>query len=107
MPHNCFWATARYDLTPVPGTGLKDLNFPKPDDYFKRYNLDFSMENEDQKTILLQNTDILAVNGEATIAGLLIFGINPFRSLSDNHLLQKANHSKFETDSRADKFFGM
>ena len=40
-----------YDLTPVPGTGLKDLNFPKLDDYFKRYNLDFSMENEDQKTI--------------------------------------------------------
>jgi ATP-dependent DNA helicase RecG len=73
-----------YDLTPVPVTGLKDLNFPKLDDYFKRYNLDFSMENEDQKTILLQNTDILAVNGEATIAGLLIFGINPSRHLFQN-----------------------
>jgi len=73
-----------YDLTPVPGSGIKDLNFPKIDDYFKRYNLDFSMENEDQKTVLLQNTDILAISGEATIAGLLIFGINPSRHLFQN-----------------------
>ena len=73
-----------YDLTPVPDTGLKDMNFSKLDDYFKRYNLDFSMENEDQKMVLLQNTDILAVSGEATIAGLLIFGINPSRHLFQN-----------------------
>ncbi len=26
-----------YDLTPVPGTDLKDLKFPKLEDYFKRY----------------------------------------------------------------------
>ena len=73
-----------YDLTSVPGTEIKDLNFSKLDDYFKRYNLDFSMENEDQKRVLLRNTDILAVSGEATIAGLLIFGINPSRHLYQN-----------------------
>jgi len=73
-----------YDLTPIFGTGLKDLNLSKLDDYFKRYNLDFSTENENQKTIFLQNTDILTVNGETTIAGLLIFGINPSRHLYQN-----------------------
>ncbi len=73
-----------YDLTPVPGTGLNDLNFAKLDDYFKQYNLDFSTENENSKRVLLQNTDIMAISGETTIAGLLIFGINPSRYLFQN-----------------------
>ncbi|WP_246556296.1 AlbA family DNA-binding domain-containing protein [Desulfonema magnum] len=53
-----------YDLTPVRNTGIKDLNMTKLDNYFQRYHFDFSQENEEQKKNFLQNTDILAVNGE-------------------------------------------
>jgi ATP-dependent DNA helicase RecG len=70
-----------YDRLSVDGTSIKDLNFTKIDNYFDRYQIDFS--NEDNPEIILSNTDILDVNRTVTIAGLLIFGINPQRYLSD------------------------
>ena len=73
-----------YDLTPVPGTGIKDLNFSKLDNYFSNYNFSFSREGDDQKQILLQNTDILTNHGAVTIAGMLLFGSNPSKHLPQN-----------------------
>ena len=73
-----------YDLTPVPRTGMKDLNLTRVDSYFQRYQIDFSHESEDQKRNLLQNTDVLAESGELTLGGLLIFGTNPSRYLPQN-----------------------
>ncbi len=76
--------TFHYDLTPVPGTGIRDLNFPKLDSYFSAYHFSFSRENDEQKQILLHNTDILHDTLETTIAGLLLFGGNPSRHLPQN-----------------------
>ncbi|ETR67872.1 MAG: ATP-dependent DNA helicase RecG [Candidatus Magnetoglobus multicellularis str. Araruama] len=73
-----------YDLNPVPNTGLGDLNFAKLDNYFHSYQINFTNESETQKITLLKNTDILTKNEEVTIAGLLIFGINPSRHLFQN-----------------------
>jgi len=73
-----------YDLTPIKQTGLKDLNFTKLDDYFERYKLNFSRETDEQKETLLRNVDILAENGQTTVAGMLIFGINPTKYLFQN-----------------------
>jgi ATP-dependent DNA helicase RecG len=70
-----------YDRLSVDGTSIKDLNFTKIDDYFDRYQIDFS--NEDNPKRILSNTDILDDNATVTLAGLLIFGINPQRYLSD------------------------
>lgn len=76
--------TFHYDLTPVSGSGIKDLNFSKLDNYFSNYNFSFSREVDDQKQILLQNTDILTNRGEVTIAGMLLFSSNPSKHLPQN-----------------------
>ncbi|MEM6317147.1 MAG: RNA-binding domain-containing protein [Bacteroidota bacterium] len=70
-----------YDLTSVERTSFKDINLTAVDQYFSRYNIDFSQESEGEKVRLLQNTDILNANGKATVGGLTIFGINPQRYL--------------------------
>ena len=70
-----------YDRLGVDGTSIKDLNFSKIDDYFDRYQIDFSHEDDPQR--ILKNTDILDDEGLTTIAGLLIFGLNPQRYLTD------------------------
>ncbi len=70
-----------YDSIGVERTSLIDLNLAKIDGYFNRYEIDFTQESEAGKTSLLQNTDILDKDGKVTIAGLLIFGINPQRYL--------------------------
>ena len=76
--------TFHHDLTPVSGTEIKDLNFSKLDNYFSNYNFSFSREKDDQKQILLQNTDILGSHGAITIAGMLLFGSNPSKHLPQN-----------------------
>jgi ATP-dependent DNA helicase RecG len=70
-----------YDSVAVAGTSIKDINLTKIDQYFQRYEIDFSSETEQERQSLLMNTDILTASGEATVAGLLIFGINPSRYL--------------------------
>lgn len=64
-----------YDAIALENTDIKQLNLTKIAQYFDNYQVDFS--NEEQPEILLKNTDILAENYQVTIAGLLIFGINP------------------------------
>ncbi|MCU0289490.1 MAG: putative DNA binding domain-containing protein [Acidobacteria bacterium] len=70
-----------FDANGVEGTSFIDLNLAKIDSYFNRYEIDFSHESEAEKISLLKNTDILDKEGKVTIAGLLIFGINPQRYL--------------------------
>ena len=45
----------------------------------------------DEKIHLLQNTDILSEEGKTTVAGLLVFGINPQRNLQ-NALISFAHY---------------
>ena len=68
-----------YDVTAVSGTALKDLNLSKLDQYFLQY--DFDLSNEEDKSRTLANVDIMTEDGEVTVAGLLMFGINPQRWL--------------------------
>lgn len=70
-----------YDSIGVEGATIVDLNLTSIDQYFNRYEIDFSHESETEKVKLLKNSDILNENGYVTIAGLLIFGINPQRYL--------------------------
>jgi ATP-dependent DNA helicase RecG len=70
-----------YDAMGVDGTSIIDLNLTKIDRYFNRYDIDFSRETEQERTALLKNTDILDPDGKVTVAGLLIFGLNPQRYL--------------------------
>ncbi len=92
-----------YDLTPVPRTEMKDLNLTRLDSYFQRYQFDFSHESEDQKRILLQNTDVLAESGELTLGGLLIFGTNPSRYLPQNGISFARFHGKTLNEKLIDK----
>ena len=82
-----------FDATGVSKTTISDLNWSKLDRYFDQYNIDFS--NETDKERLLTNTDILTPEGETTVAGLLVFGINPQKylhnaSISFAHFAGKA-----------------
>jgi ATP-dependent DNA helicase RecG len=70
-----------YDSIGIEGATITDLNLTSIDQYFNRYEIDFSHESETEKVKLLKNTEILHENGNVTIAGLLIFGINPQRYL--------------------------
>ena len=68
-----------FDATGVNNTSITDLNWSKLDQYFNQYNVDFSKESDKER--LLINTDLMTPEGEATIAGLLVFGINPQKYL--------------------------
>lgn len=68
-----------YDATAVQETRLADLNLAALDQYFSQYGFDLTAEND--KARILANADIMTETGEATVAGLLLFGINPQRYL--------------------------
>ncbi len=68
-----------FDATGVNDTSITDLNWSKLDQYFNQYNVDFSKESDKER--LLVNTDLMTPEGEVTIAGLLVFGINPQKYL--------------------------
>ena len=70
-----------YDLTPVEGSSIGDLNFSKLDSYFGRYGFDIGRQTEEQRRTLLRNTNIITDEGALTVAGLLIFGLSPSRFL--------------------------
>ena len=70
-----------FDQVAVPKTSINDLNMAALDQYFTPYEVEFSKETEAERKQLLINTDILAISGETTVGGLLMFGINPSRYL--------------------------
>ena len=85
-----------YDLTSVPRTSIKDLDINKVASYFQRYDIDLS--EEDDLTTLLKNTDVLSEDGQVTVSGLLIFGMQPQRYLC-NASIGYAHFTGTETDS--------
>ena len=64
-----------FDLTAIPNSDIRDLDSSKIQRYFEKYDIDFNAE--ENKKLLLINTDSLTESGEMTVAGNLIFGINP------------------------------
>jgi ATP-dependent DNA helicase RecG len=64
-----------YDAIALENTDIKQLNLTKIVQYFDNYQVDFAQEEHPE--ILLKNTDILTEQYQVTIAGLLIFGLNP------------------------------
>ncbi len=70
-----------FDATPVQETSIKDLNLSKIDSYFDRYGIAFSHETEEDKILLIKNSDVLTEEGEVTVGGMLIFGLAPTRHL--------------------------
>ncbi|MCP4397526.1 MAG: transcriptional regulator [bacterium] len=70
-----------FDSTPIEGTSARQLNFQKISAYFTPYKIDFEMLSEEEKIALLKNIDILKEEGEVSVAGLMIFGINPQKHL--------------------------
>ncbi|MCI5129970.1 MAG: transcriptional regulator [Candidatus Electrothrix sp. EH2] len=74
-----------FDLTSVRNTGVKDLNLTKIADYFQRWDVDIA-DDEDLNN-LLTNTDILARDGQVTVGGLLLFGLQPQRFLQNSSII--------------------
>jgi ATP-dependent DNA helicase RecG len=73
-----------YDAVGVEGTSINSLNQGKLDEYFRRYEINF--QEEPDKEQLLKNADIMTDGGLVTVAGLLIFGINPQRHLRSAYI---------------------
>ena len=77
-----------FDISPVEGTSIKDLNIDIIRDYFMKYNT-FDLFEETEKSVerILVNADILKeADGRklCTVGGLLVFGKNPEKHLPQN-----------------------
>lgn len=70
-----------YDTVPVNGATINDLNHSTLDTYFSSYEIEFSQEEHETRINLLINTDILTSDQTPTVAGMLLFGVNPDRFL--------------------------
>ena len=68
-----------YDQTGVERTGFAALNQTAIDQYFQAYDVDYIEMNDNEKVRILKNTDIMTDSGEVSVAGNLVFGINPQR----------------------------
>ena len=77
-----------FDISPVEGTSIKDLNIDIIRDYFMKYNtFDLFDEPEESVERILVNADILKeADGRklCTVGGLLVFGKNPEKHLPQN-----------------------
>jgi ATP-dependent DNA helicase RecG len=70
-----------YDLTGVETTSLKHLNMTAVSSYFQRYDID--IDDEQDVSSLLVNTDVLTEQKSVTVAGLLLFGTYPQKFLKN------------------------
>ncbi|WP_462271298.1 hypothetical protein [Desulfobacter sp.] len=73
-----------YDLTGVEKTSLKNLNMAAISSYFQRYDID--IDDEQDVTSLLINTDVLTDKKNVTVAGLLLFGTHPQKFLKNSSI---------------------
>lgn len=76
----------RYDLKPVPGSGLHDLDLRRLENYFRDIRQQASPLKGDEAAWhkLLENTELMVEQGGrymATAGGVLLFGIRPNRFL--------------------------
>lgn len=83
-----------FDLTPVRNTSVSDLNMFKVDRHFEKYDISLTSEPDEEKINILKNADILTEKGELTIAGALIFGINPPKYLPQSGI----SYARFNGD---------
>lgn len=81
-------ALIHYDTLPVSATGPADLDLQKLKEYFlKTYGLNVESLNTSDRLSLLKNAQFLAEEDgrfSATVAGLLLFGKDPSRHLSNS-----------------------
>lgn len=70
-----------YDGTEVEGALETSLNQTAIDRYFHSFDIQYIEMDREEQLSLLKNTDIVSEQGTVTIAGLLMFGINPQRFL--------------------------
>ena len=72
----------RYDIKPVHETGLASLDLDRISNYFRiQKRMAPATENIQEWRRILTNIDVLTEAGDATVAGLLLFGTNPNRRL--------------------------
>ncbi len=92
-----------FDLTQIEQAHFGQLNQTALDKYFQSYDVSITEMDLDEKIHLLQNTDILSEESKTTVAGLLVFGINPQRNLQ-NALISFAHYRGNQvTDELIDK----
>ena len=70
-----------YDATGLENSSLKNINLNKITEYFDNYQLDFAQEEQPEN--LLKNTDILTDDLQMTVAGSLVFALNPQKFMPD------------------------
>lgn len=70
-----------YDLVELTNSNSNHLNYSAIADYFNRYQINFLEEPEEEKTRILQASDILGNQGYPTVGGMLVFGISPEKIL--------------------------
>tara|TARA_B100001013_G_C24596097_1_gene436807 strand:+ start:240 stop:1355 length:1116 start_codon:yes stop_codon:yes gene_type:complete len=81
-----------YDLVDVSGAQLQHLNQASITEYFSRYNIDYLVENEQERNRLLWASDIISDNHIPTVGGLLVFGVAPERQLPQSGILLATYH---------------
>jgi len=96
-----------YDISPVEGTSINDLNIDIIRDYFMKYNT-FDLFEESKESIerILLNADILKeYDGKkvCTVGGLLVFGKNPEKYLPQNGVSFAHFNGNEITDELIDK----
>ncbi|MFD2671150.1 RNA-binding domain-containing protein [Marinicrinis sediminis] len=74
-----------YDISPVPGTSVKDISIELVREYYMQYNM-FDLYEESESSIqrILINADILRETDQGvqcTVGGLLVFGKSPVNKL--------------------------
>jgi len=85
---NAYIEALHFDISPVEGTSMKDLNIDVIREYFLKYNA-FDLYEESKESIerILINGEIMKETSEkvfCTVGGLLIFGKMPEKSLPQN-----------------------
>jgi ATP-dependent DNA helicase RecG len=70
-----------YDAIGLNNTSIKQINLNKISDYFDAYHVDFTQEEHPEN--LLKNTDILTDTLQMTVAGTLVFALNPQKFMPD------------------------
>jgi ATP-dependent DNA helicase RecG len=77
-----------FDISPVEGTSINDLNLDVIREYFLKYNaFDLNDESKEATKRILLNADIMIeANDKAlcTVGGLMVFGKNPEQRLPQN-----------------------
>ena len=80
-----------YDISPVEGTSINDLNLDVVRDYFLKYNA-FDLHEESKEVVerILTNADMMTESNNkllCTVGGLLVFGKSPEKRLPQSGVI--------------------